>query len=242
MSGIMRAVREAADLVWPADCAGCGLELAGPLCGRCRQALLGPVERREQGAPRLVPADGGAALPVWASAWYSGEVRRAIVAWKRQGRGELEREVRRAIARTAETAARVLAPISAEVAVVPIPSRLVRRLARPFGTTAVLALAVAEALCGAGLDASLADVLTRAASSGEQAGRSSRARTVGRENTTGLRRVPGAPCLLVDDVLTTGATLLDAERALARAGTPTLGAVVLAASPARSRDTNHPPN
>ncbi|MDR1635120.1 MAG: hypothetical protein LBS27_09435 [Bifidobacteriaceae bacterium] len=228
----VKALRAAADLVWPADCAGCGRELANPLCPSCRLALLGPVERREQGAPRLVPADGGPALPTWSSAWYSGEVRRAIVAWKRQGRGELEHELRRAIARTAEAVARVLAPVSREVAVVPVPSRLVRRLTRRFAGTAVLAVAATQALAGAGLEASYADVLRRTATSREQTGRSLRERAAGREGTTLVKRLPPAPCLLVDDVLTTGASLLDAERALARAGGATLGAVVLAVSPA----------
>jgi predicted amidophosphoribosyltransferase len=172
---------------------------------------------------------------VWSAAWYSGEVRHAIVAWKRHGRGELELELRRAIARTAEAAARVLARVAPAVTVVPVPSRVVRRLARPSGGTAQLALAAAEALAGAGLEAGCADVLRRRTLSREQAGRSLRERASGREGTTLVKRVPAAPCLLVDDVLTTGATLLDAERALARAGGQTLGAVVLAVSPADSR-------
>jgi predicted amidophosphoribosyltransferase len=238
-----RSLRAAADLVWPADCAGCGRELAGPLCPACRLALLGPVRRREQAAPRLT-VPGGPALPVWSAAWYSDEVRRGIVAWKRQGRGELELEMRRAIARTAEAAGRVLAAVSPRLAVVPVPSRLVKRLSRRVsrraGGTAVLALAAAEALAGAGLEAAYADVLTRSAASREQAGRSLRERALGREGTTGVSRLPAAPCLLVDDVLTTGATLLDAERALARAGGQTLGAVVLAVSPARSGDIGGP--
>jgi predicted amidophosphoribosyltransferase len=236
-----RALRAAADLVWPADCAGCGRELAGPFCPVCRLALLGPVRRLEDGAPRLVPADGGPALPVWSSAWYAGAVRRGIVAWKRQGRGELETEMRRAVARTAEAVARLLAAVSPVVAVVPVPSRLVRRVSRRAGGTTVLAVAAAEALAGAGLAAHYADALTRAAASREQAGRSLRQRAAGREGTTGVKKLPGAPCLLVDDVLTTGATLLDAERALARAGALTLGAVVLAVSPAASPDTDRAP-
>jgi predicted amidophosphoribosyltransferase len=239
---VVKALRAAADLVWPADCAGCERELAGPLCGECRLALLGPVTRRESGAPRLVPADGGPALPVWSSAWYQGEVRRAIVAWKRQGRGELEWELRRAVARTAEAAGRVLAPISPAIAVVPVPSRWLRRLSRRGGTSAVLARAAAEALAGSGFEAVLADVLTRSSLSREQAGKSRQQRVAGREGTTGVRRPPPAPCLLVDDVLTTGATLLDAERALSRVGVQTLGAVVLAVSPAGSLDTRSAPN
>ncbi|MDR2453102.1 MAG: hypothetical protein LBD51_00780 [Bifidobacteriaceae bacterium] len=230
----MSALRAAADLVWPAQCAGCGREAAGPLCALCRLELLGPVARRESAAPRLNPADGGPGLPVWSSAWYTGAVRRAIVAWKRTGRAELEGELARAVARSAEAAARLLGAVSRAVAVVPAPSRLARRWSRPAGGgTPALALAATAALAGAGLDAVYADALARAALAPEQAGRSARQRQAGREGATRVRRpgAPARPVLLVDDVLTTGATLLDADRALARAGRATLGAVVLAVAP-----------
>jgi predicted amidophosphoribosyltransferase len=197
--------------------------------------LLGPVERREGGSPRLVPADGGPALAVWSSAWYAGPVRNAIVAWKRQGRGELERELTRAAARTAEAAARVLAQITPAVAVVPIPSRALRNWGEGARRTRALALAAAEALAGAGLEATLEDCLARRATSREQAGLAAHQRMRGREDATRVRYAPKAPCLLVDDVLTTGATLLDAERSLAAAGATVLGAIVLAATPAQSQ-------
>jgi predicted amidophosphoribosyltransferase len=197
--------------------------------------LLGPVERREAGAPRLVPADGGPALPVWSSAWYAGGVRSAIVAWKRQGRGELERELTRAVGRTAEAAGRLLAQISPAIAVVPIPSRAWRNWGEGGRRTRGLAIAAAEALAGAGLKATVEGCLVRRATSREQSGLAAHERMRGRENATRVRQAPSSPCLLVDDVLTTGASLLDAERALANCGAEVLGAVVLAVTPAASQ-------
>jgi orotate phosphoribosyltransferase len=53
------------------------------------------------------------------------------------------------------------------------------------------------------------------------------------------RRVAGRRCIIVDDVLTTGATLAEAARALHLAGALVAGAVVLAAT--RPPDSAAPP-
>ena len=54
------------------------------------------------------------------------------------------------------------------------------------------------------------------------------------------RRWAGVPCLVVDDVVTTGSTALEATRALEGAGLAVLGVVALAATPRTSR-TNRAP-
>ena len=70
-----------------------------------------------------------------------------------------------------------------------------------------------------------------------------------RRGRRGRRPSTGAPapvvaCLLVDDVVTTGATLAACERALTSAGALVLGAVALAATPSpgeRRRSAGQPP-
>ncbi|TGJ97703.1 hypothetical protein DLJ96_07205, partial [Actinotalea fermentans ATCC 43279 = JCM 9966 = DSM 3133] len=64
-------------------------------------------------------------------------------------------------------------------------------------------------------------------------------RTARRAGRQGLLR-PGTVCLLVDDVLTTGATLAACERVLEDAGARVLGAVVLAATPPPRRGGSPP--
>lgn len=138
-------------------------------------------------------------------------------------------------------------PGGVRVLVVPVPTTAAARRARGRAPVVVLAAGVAAGLRDAGLDARVAPLLRRRAAR-DQVGLGARAR--GR-NAAGLvlrdavaRRLlrasppaAGAPargpalCLLVDDVLTTGATLAACERALARAGADPVGALVLAATP-----------
>jgi len=223
------------DLVVSRRCGGCDAQGPG-LCQSCRAALFGPICRREDQAPRLVPAEGSASLPVWAGAWYSGPVRQAITAWKRLGQRELDHDMCHAVRRVASAIGPTLDQVMTKIGqdelwVTPIPSSRRNQWRRPGPLTWLLAQAVAAALVRSGIGASALQLLRRRAGSKDQAGQTLRGRMIGRDGTTLVRGNPAAPVLLVDDVLTTGATLLDAERALAGAGTATLGAIVLAVTP-----------
>jgi predicted amidophosphoribosyltransferase len=108
---------------------------------------------------------------------------------------------------------------------VPVPSkpRSVRR--RGVALSDVLARAVARSLA-------LPTVTALRAHGGHSRGQSS----VGRWDAAGVRVArPIAPraALLIDDVVTTGATLARAADALEGAGSAVLGALVLAATPRR---------
>jgi predicted amidophosphoribosyltransferase len=79
-------------------------------------------------------------------------------------------------------------------------------------------------------------VLAPARRSAEQKALSIRARAANREGSLrAVRRLDGRRFLLVDDVLTTGATLGEAARALRAAGGSVVGAATLAYTPRRSR-------
>ncbi|BCW76308.1 hypothetical protein NicSoilB11_26330 [Arthrobacter sp. NicSoilB11] len=68
--------------------------------------------------------------------------------------------------------------------------------------------------------------------------RSQRVRGSMRVKPGARAKVAGRPCIIVDDVLTTGATVGEAARALHLAGAVVRGAVVLAAT--RPPDTQQP--
>jgi predicted amidophosphoribosyltransferase len=171
------------------------------LCAAC----AGParVER--------VPCDG---LAVRAATDYAGPVRDAILALKRGERAYLD------------PLATLLAPLVAPGTVlVPLTTTPRRAAERGFDQARELARRIALQRTAA-----CADILRKHGGAQRGRGRAERLRASGRFTVrAGAKVPPGA--LLLDDVVTTGATLRDAARVLRAAGCVVLGAVVVARTP-----------
>ncbi|GEL97694.1 ComF family protein [Cellulomonas terrae] len=228
----MTFARELLGLLLPVECAGCGLDDVA-WCAACGALLAARFWRCEDRAPRLDRLDGRGPLPVWTLSDCTGPVRRAVIAWKDRGRLDLTRPFAAALASAA-------AGLSADVGagtllVVPSPSTAAARRRRGGNVVDALAAGVADGLARRGVAAGVAPVLARARGQ-DQVGLGARARA---RNLAGQVRVParhatglaGRRVLVVDDVLTTGATLAACRSALERAGAQVIGAVTLASTP-----------
>ena len=228
----MTFLRELLGLLVPVECAGCGTDDDG-WCPSCARHLAGELWRCEDRAPRLDRLDGHGALPVWALADCTGPVRRAVVAWKDRGRLDLTRPFAAALA---GAAGGLRSDVGAgPLLVVPCPSTAAARRRRGGNLVDALATGVADGLLGGGVPAGTAPVLVRTQGH-DQVGLGARERT---RNLAGHVRVPtrhvarlaDRNVLVVDDVLTTGATVAACRSALERAGARVVGAVTLASTP-----------
>jgi predicted amidophosphoribosyltransferase len=238
------ALLAALDLALPAECAGCGL-VPGLLCRNCVAALAAPAR---PAWPRPSPAG---LPPPWAIAGYDGPVRAALLAHKEQGRAALARplggalacSVRAALASTEEEAPSDQLPAgrAAGVVLVPMPSR--RGAVRERGRDPTLAIArqAAQLLRGEGKDVSVRPVLRMAGTVQDQSGLDAQARAA---NLRGAVLLPDrwvaqlshdrTRVVLVDDIITTGASLAAAAVTLRRTGIEIVGAALVAATRRRT--------
>ena len=186
---------------------------SGALCARCRARLdwLGALPVRAEG------------VLAWAPVAYSGPARDLVRALKFGGAW-----------RAAETmAAQIAANAPAELlagALVPVPLHPRRRRRRGYDQAALLARALA-ARTGLAVE----ECLERRGSARTQMGRSRAERLSGPPGTIARRPGTAAPssAILIDDVLTTGATIAACAQALRRGGTRTITAVAYARTPGR---------
>jgi predicted amidophosphoribosyltransferase len=182
-----------------------------------------------------VPLTGGGVLPVAAATRYAGACRRLLLAYKEQGRHELAGLLAELLARAVLGAAiRGGVPPGALLTLVPIPSRASSRRARGADVGLVLARSAVHELRARGWQVQVARPLRHRRTTLDQAGlsRNERAKNlVGSLAAAPQWRAGSSAIVLVDDILTTGATLREAARALGTAGGAVVAAAVVATVP-----------
>ena len=198
------------------QCAACGIAVAAPLCTACRETLV------EAEPPPTIPAPLAELVAPWQ---FGGALASAIKRLKFTGANHVARAV-----------APLWAPILAaaatdpDVVVVPVPLHWRRRMRRGYDQTWLLA----DHACRAAQIAPPRALLRRLRAAPAQSTLPAAQRAA---NVAGAFALRGTPVLvdrtivLVDDVVTTGATLASTAAPLMAAGAARVIAVALARTP-----------
>lgn len=215
-----------ADLVLGSTCAACRRP-GRALCSDCHCAL---PRGGEVCWPSPPPAD--LALPMAAGA-YAGVLKELVLAHKERGALALARPLGETLAGVVGDLARACGIGTAPLLLVPVPSR--RAVVRTRGHDPILRMArsAASDLRRGGTPVTVVRLLRPGAPIADQAGLTAgeRARNVAGAFRAGAGpRRRDVPVVVVDDVLTTGATAAEAQRVLRAAGHHILGVATLAAT------------
>jgi len=206
------ATDTAVDLVFPSRCAACHGE-GGPCCATCRR-VWGRAFRRY---PPLLPS-----TPAYVLAFHRGTARELVLQHKERGRRDLARPLGDALARGLAEMPEVSAGDTTCWWLVPAPSRRSAARVRGGSHTRALASRCAWQLARRGQAAAVAPALRLRGNGGDMAGLDREQRVcnlAGRMVTLRDGMPPvGSSVVLLDDVLTTGATAAAAVTALCGAG------------------------
>ncbi|MBY8888028.1 ComF family protein [Streptomyces sp. PTM05] len=251
--------RELADLVLPVDCAGCGRAGGGALCEGCDGRLTGAgaarrvrpdpepaglpevyaagayedtvravlLAHKERGALRLAgPLGDALARAVRAAGGLVAGDSGGADARVGAGSG-----VRAGVRRSAGPPGP-----GAPLLLVPVPSSRRAVAARGHDPARRIALRAARALRGAGVPARVLAVLRQRRPVADQTGLSAAGRMANLSGALGTvaggeRLLAHGPVVVVDDLMTTGASLAEASRAVREAGGAVCGAAVIAVPP-----------
>ena len=220
----MNGVGEMAlDFLFPPKCGGCGRRgdwFCGDCRGATRAARMAPCMgcgRHLSVRPCPLCAEGDAVVEsLVAAVVLTGPVREAVHRMKYGDRPQLGRTM----AALAVGRARAIEP----ALIVPVPLGPRRRRRRGYNQAEVIAVEL-----GRMLQVEVSTRLRRRVETGPQVGRGGEDRRLALAGAFAWAGpAPPARVLLVDDVLTTGATLMECARALREAGAARVHALALA--------------
>lgn len=207
------------DLILPLECGGCGAP-STRWCPACAALLAAGATDPRLVTPRLDPG-----VPVLSLGRYAAARRQAILAVKEHGRADLIAPLATAV-HIGMTRLLDWGLLDTPLTLVPAPTRPTAARRRGGDPVTRLAHAAAAELTGVTVQPALRlSGFTR-----DSVGLSSAARQRNLAGRVRLRTPVRGPVVVVDDVVTTGATACESVRALQTAGVEVYAVLVLAAA------------